>query len=114
VVNDKHQQLRVRIAAIDAPERQQPFAARSWDHLSNLVRRQTVVVQWHKKDQYGSGDGLAGLLACGRTRHLSSAQALLAEVLHAMRDIRSRKCPPIKYSAATWKKSVELLDAAQR
>ena len=53
VVNEKHQQLRVRIAAIDAPERHQPFSAASREHLSKLVRRQMVVVQWHKKDQYG-------------------------------------------------------------
>ena len=53
VVNVKHQQLRVRIAAIDAPERHQPFSAPSREHLSNLVRRQMVVVQWHRKDQYG-------------------------------------------------------------
>ena len=37
----------------------------------------------------------------------------MGEVLRAMRDIRSRKRPPIKYSAATWKKAVELLDTAQ-
>ena len=38
----------------------------------------------------------------------------IGEVLRAMRDIRSRKRPPIYYSVATWKKAVELLDAAQR
>ena len=53
VLNSKHQQLRVRIAAIDAPERQQPFSKISQEHLSKLVRRQIVVVQWHKKDKYG-------------------------------------------------------------
>ena len=42
------------------------------------------------------------------------ASLTLGEVLHAMRDIRSRKRPPIKYSEAMWKKSIELLDAAQR
>ena len=53
VLNSKHQQLRVRIAAIDAPERQQPFAKRSQEHLSEFVRRQLVVVEWYKKDRYG-------------------------------------------------------------
>ena len=33
--------------------KQQPFAGRSQEHLSKLVRRQVVVVQWHKKDRYG-------------------------------------------------------------
>ena len=53
VLNAKHQQLRVRIAGIDAPERGQPFFKQSEDNLNKLVRRKLVVVEWHKKDPYG-------------------------------------------------------------
>jgi endonuclease YncB( thermonuclease family) len=53
IVNAKHQQLRVRIAGIDAPERGQPFSKRSQENLNKLVRRKLVVVEWHKKDRYG-------------------------------------------------------------
>ena len=53
VLNARHQHLRVRIAAIDAPARGQPFFKRSQDNLTKLVRRREVIVEWHKKDRYG-------------------------------------------------------------
>jgi endonuclease YncB( thermonuclease family) len=53
VLNGK-EQLRVRIAGIDAPERRQAFSKQSHDNLSWLViRRQIVTVDWYKKDRYG-------------------------------------------------------------
>jgi endonuclease YncB( thermonuclease family) len=53
VLDAKHQQLRVRIGGIDAPERRQAFSKQSTEHLSSMVRRQIVRVEWHKKDRYG-------------------------------------------------------------
>src|SRR5687768_3221898 len=47
------EQIRVRIAGIDAPERRQPYSVRSLEHLSGLVRRRVVTVDWYKKDRYG-------------------------------------------------------------
>ena len=52
VLNGK-EQIRVRIGGIDAPERRQAFSKRSSEHLSKLVRRQIVIVEWYKKDRYG-------------------------------------------------------------
>jgi endonuclease YncB( thermonuclease family) len=47
------EQIRVRIGGIDAPERRQAFSKQSTDHLSGMVRRQIVTVEWYKKDRYG-------------------------------------------------------------
>ena len=53
VLNAQHQQLRVRIGGIDAPERRQAFSKQSHENLSRLVRRQITTVEWYKKDRYG-------------------------------------------------------------
>jgi endonuclease YncB( thermonuclease family) len=52
VLNGK-EQLRVRLRGIDAPERRQAFSKQSTEHLSGMVRRQIVTVEWYKKDRYG-------------------------------------------------------------
>jgi len=44
---------RVRLAAIDAPEKGQAFGNRSKQHLSQLVFQQEVLVTWRKRDRYG-------------------------------------------------------------
>lgn len=44
---------RVRLSAIDAPEKGQAFGNRSKQHLSDLVFQQDVSVQWKKRDRYG-------------------------------------------------------------
>lgn len=46
-------QHRIRLAAIDAPEKGQPFGQRSKEGLSDLVYRREVSVEWHKRDRYG-------------------------------------------------------------
>lgn len=46
-------QHRVRLAAIDAPERRQAFGDRSRQHLASLVFRKQVSVEWQKLDRYG-------------------------------------------------------------
>lgn len=51
-------------AGIDAPERRQPHATRSLPHLSGLVRRRIVTVNWYKKDRYSR---LVGTVTLGCT-----------------------------------------------
>ncbi len=46
------QQLKVRLADIDAPEKSQPFGERSRDSLRELVHEQTVQVESRAVDQY--------------------------------------------------------------
>src|SRR5262245_1706885 len=43
---------RVRIAAIDTPERAQPFGGAAKHALSELVFRRRVAVDWHKRDYW--------------------------------------------------------------
>lgn len=43
---------KVRLAAIDAPEKGQAFGNRSKQHLSDLVFHKEVTVEWRKRDRY--------------------------------------------------------------
>lgn len=52
VLTDTREQQRIRLAGIDAPERQQPFSQRSREHLSVLLAGQTVRVEPSKLDRY--------------------------------------------------------------
>lgn len=53
VLDETKTQHKVRLAGIDAPEKNQPFGARSRQNLADLVFRRTVVVEWRKTDRYG-------------------------------------------------------------
>lgn len=53
ILDDAHQQHRVRLAGIDAPERRQPYGNRSKQALATLTFRKQVSVEWHKRDRYG-------------------------------------------------------------
>jgi endonuclease YncB( thermonuclease family) len=44
---------KVRLQAIDAPEKGQAFGSRSKQHLSDLLFQREVAVQWRKRDRYG-------------------------------------------------------------
>jgi endonuclease YncB( thermonuclease family) len=48
-----HQQYKIRLSGIDAPEKAQPFGQRSKENLSHLVFGREVTVEWRKKDRYG-------------------------------------------------------------
>lgn len=50
---DGHEQHKVRIGGIDAPEKAQPYGQRSKQSLSDLVMHQNVVADAHKRDRYG-------------------------------------------------------------
>ena len=53
VLDADHQQYKIRLSGIDAPEKAQPFGQRSKESLSHLVFGRDVTVEWRKKDRYG-------------------------------------------------------------
>ena len=50
--NEKNKELKVRLATIDAPERNQDFGRKSRQHLSNLVYKKKVTLNKFSKDRY--------------------------------------------------------------
>jgi endonuclease YncB( thermonuclease family) len=53
VLDADHQQHKIRLQGIDAPEKAQPFGQRSKENLSDLVFNKEVRVEWDKRDRYG-------------------------------------------------------------
>lgn len=53
VLDTEHQQHKIRVAGIDAPEKKQPFGQRSKANLSALVFNREVDVVGDKRDRYG-------------------------------------------------------------
>jgi endonuclease YncB( thermonuclease family) len=53
VLDSNQLQHRVRLAGIDAPEKQQAFGERSRQSLSTRVYRKDVRLEWSKEDKYG-------------------------------------------------------------
>jgi endonuclease YncB( thermonuclease family) len=53
VLIDGHENVKVRLTGIDAPEKSQPFGAVSKKNLSDQVFGKSVTVEWDKKDKYG-------------------------------------------------------------
>lgn len=53
VLDDQRNKHKIRLASIDAPEKSQPFAKRSKEHLSSLVFGRRVTVETEKQDRYG-------------------------------------------------------------
>jgi endonuclease YncB( thermonuclease family) len=64
VQNPQGMQIEVRLADIDAPERDQPYADAARDALRALVLRQTVDVRFNDVDDYGR---IVARLYAGRT-----------------------------------------------
>ena len=52
LLDGAHRQHRVRLSAIDAPERRQSYGERAKQHLASLVFGKTVRVSWEKRDRY--------------------------------------------------------------
>jgi endonuclease YncB( thermonuclease family) len=53
VLDANHEQHKIRLSGIDAPEKAQPFGQRSKENLSLLIFGREVAVEWRKKDRYG-------------------------------------------------------------
>jgi micrococcal nuclease len=53
VLDAAHEQHKIRLAGIDAPERKQPFGKKAKDHLAGLVSGRDALVEWNKHDRYG-------------------------------------------------------------
>lgn len=88
---------KVRVAGIDAPEKRQPFGARSKAGLSDCAFGQSAVVEWKKIDRYGRiiGKVFIGDADCG----LRQIQAGLAWHYVAYAKDQSRE-DQLSYAAA--------------
>lgn len=53
ILDAGHQKFHVRIAGIDAPEKDQPFGKRAQQKLSSLVFGKQVTFEYSKEDRYG-------------------------------------------------------------
>ena len=53
LLTPEKRQVRVRLAGIDAPEKNQAFGTVSKQALSDLIFAREVTVDWRKKDRYG-------------------------------------------------------------
>lgn len=73
-----HQQIKVRIAAIDAPERGQPYGTRSRQALAALCFKQQAEIRVLSRDQYGRS--VAAVRCQGFDAGASQLQAGLAWV----------------------------------
>lgn len=48
-----YEQVKIRLSAVDAPEKAQPFGTRSGQHLAELCMRVEATITPHTKDRYG-------------------------------------------------------------
>jgi endonuclease YncB( thermonuclease family) len=67
--------MRIRVAGIDAPEKSQPWADRSRQHLRELLRAQRVQVLPIKQDVFGRTVARVHVLRPGGDMPLDAAQA---------------------------------------
>ena len=73
VLDARHQQHKIRLAGIDAPEKAQAFGERSKQHLAGLVFNKNVTVEWNKLDRYGRTVGK--ILVNGKDANLEQVKA---------------------------------------
>lgn len=63
VLTSDRQQVKVRLAGIDAPEKSQSFGTQARQALSAMAFRQKVSITWQKQDRYGR---IVGVVMVGR------------------------------------------------
>jgi len=76
VLDAAHQQHKVRLGGIDAPEKSQAFGLRSKQQLSQLVFDRTVAIEGSKLDRYGRLIGK--VMVSGTDANLQQVRAGLA------------------------------------
>lgn len=79
VVDGRHRRIKVRLAGIDAPEKDQPDGRQSRAHLKSLALGKMVDVEWDKRDTYGRVIGRvllapASCPSCDRSHDAGLAQ----------------------------------------
>lgn len=86
VLDADHQQYKIRLSGIDAPEKAQPFGQRSKENLSGLVFGRDVTVEWRKKDRYGRtvGKVMVAEPACRESTCLKTVDACHAQIVAGM------------------------------
>jgi endonuclease YncB( thermonuclease family) len=83
VLDDQHQQHKVRLAGIDAPERGQPFGKRAAAELASLAKNKRVIVDWTKTDRYMRIIGVVWVTPddCNICKPLDAGLALIGDGL---------------------------------
>lgn len=76
VLVNEHDQYKVRVAWIDAPEKKQAFGQKAKAMMSDLVYGKDVVVEWSKRDRYGRTIGV--VMVDGQDAGLTLLRAGLA------------------------------------
>jgi endonuclease YncB( thermonuclease family) len=71
-----YEQLKVRLAEIDAPEKRQPFGQRSREHLSDLCFQKQAEIRPASKDRYGRT--VARVICAGQDANAAQVRAGLA------------------------------------
>ena len=71
---------KVRLSAIDAQERRQPYGERAKQHLLRLAHGRSVLVRWHKRDRYGRIVGRVLLSDCASARCSFAKDAALEQL----------------------------------
>ena len=86
VLDANHQQHKIRLSGIDAPEKAQPFGQRSKENLSRLVFGRDVTVEWRKKDRYGRtvGKVMVAEPACREATCPNTLDACHAQIVAGM------------------------------
>lgn len=80
VLDAAKRQHKVRLAAIDAPERRQAYGTRARQHLSALVLGRSVIVVWDRRDRYGRIVGKVLAPACAAVTCAKTLDAGLAQI----------------------------------
>jgi endonuclease YncB( thermonuclease family) len=76
VLDASHQQHKIRLAGIDAPEKGQPFGDRSKQSLAAMAFNKNVTVEWNKLDRYGRTVGK--VMVNGKDANLEQVRAGMA------------------------------------
>lgn len=76
MLDSQHQQHKIRLAGIDAPEKKQPFGQRSKQHLSDIVFDKEVTLDCGKVDRYRRE--VCVVLIKGRDANLTQIEAGMA------------------------------------